>query len=68
MNWRKTILSSGTLSDKMAALTLMIQDSHFHNLGGVDTLVAMVSSKGRREALIALGGSKLNDDRCFWVI
>ncbi|KAI0233815.1 CCAAT/enhancer-binding protein zeta [Lamellibrachia satsuma] len=54
LNWRKTVLSSGTLSDKMAALTLKIQDSHIHNLSGVDTLVAMVSSKGRREALIAL--------------
>jgi len=55
LNWRKTVLSSGTLSDKMAALTLKIQDSHVHNLSGVDTLVAMVGSKGRREALIALG-------------
>ncbi|KAK2192448.1 hypothetical protein NP493_31g05000 [Ridgeia piscesae] len=54
LNWRKTVLSSGTLSDKMAALTLKIQDSHVHNLSGVDTLVAMVGSKGRREALIAL--------------
>lgn len=39
----------------MAALTLLIQESALHNLSSLDMLIGMVSRKGRREALMALG-------------
>lgn len=53
--WLKTVLSSGTLSDKMAALTLLIQESPLHNLASVDSLISMSKKKGRREAMMAVG-------------
>ncbi|CAG5136433.1 unnamed protein product, partial [Candidula unifasciata] len=52
--WLKTVLSSGTLSDKMAALTLLIQESPLHNLASVDSLISMSRKKGRREAMMAV--------------
>ena len=55
MNWMRTVLKSGTLPDKMAALTILIQDSPIHGLGSIDTLVNMAKKKGRREALLAIG-------------
>lgn len=51
----KTVLTSGTLSDKMAALMLLIQESPIHNIASVDTLVAMAKKKGKREAMLATG-------------
>ena len=51
----RTVLTSGTLGDKMAALTLLIQDAPVHNLASVDTLLGMMGRKGRREALMAAG-------------
>nr|KAG5702117.1 hypothetical protein BaRGS_010383 [Batillaria attramentaria] len=51
--WIKTVLTSGTLSDKMAALTLLVQESPLHNLAAIDTLVSMSRKKGKREAMLA---------------
>ncbi|XP_077990982.1 CCAAT/enhancer-binding protein zeta-like [Glandiceps talaboti] len=53
-NWMQTVIKSGTLGDKMAALTVMIQDSSIHNFGKLDTLIAMTKKKGRREAIMAM--------------
>ncbi|XP_035827033.1 CCAAT/enhancer-binding protein zeta isoform X2 [Aplysia californica] len=53
-HWLKTVLSSGTLTDKMAALTLLVQESPLHNLGSVDTLGTMSGKKGRRESMMAV--------------
>lgn len=53
--WLKTVLSSGTLSDKVAALTLLIQESPFHTQASLDTLLAMASKKGKRESILAAG-------------
>ena len=53
-SWLKTVLSGGTLTDKMAALTLLVQDSPLHNLQCLDTLLTMASKKGRRECLMAV--------------
>ncbi len=53
--WMRTVLSSGTASDKLAALTLMIQESPIHTVSCLDTLIGMVKKKGRREALMAIG-------------
>ncbi|KAK7104859.1 CCAAT/enhancer-binding protein zeta-like [Littorina saxatilis] len=52
-NWMKTVLTSGTLSDKMAALTLLVQESPAHNMTALDSLVNMTKKKGKREAMLA---------------
>lgn len=53
--WMKTVVSSGVLGDRMAALTVLIQDAPVHSLDHVETLVSMVSKKGgRRTGLMAL--------------
>ena len=54
-SWLRTVLTSGTLKDKMAAWTLMIQEAPVHNIASLEHLIAMVAKKGRREALMALG-------------
>ncbi|KAJ2776226.1 RNA-binding ribosome biosynthesis protein mak21 [Coemansia interrupta] len=52
------ILSSGTLSDRVSALTLMVQESPVHNVKYLGQLMAMVHKKNRREALMAVGSVK----------
>ncbi|XP_034555142.1 CCAAT/enhancer-binding protein zeta [Notolabrus celidotus] len=54
-NWMKTVVSSGVLADRMAAMTVLIQDAPVHSLLHVENLVAMVKKKGsRRMGLMAL--------------
>lgn len=55
MQWLKTVLSSGTLSDKVAALTLLVQESPVHTLASLDSLLAMAAKKGKRESILAIG-------------
>ncbi|XP_047429177.1 CCAAT/enhancer-binding protein zeta [Mugil cephalus] len=53
--WMKTVVSSGVLADRMAAMTVLIQDAPVHMLEHVENLVAMVKKKGsRRMGLMAL--------------
>eukprot|EP00075_Anas_platyrhynchos_P020432 XP_027309685.1 CCAAT/enhancer-binding protein zeta [Anas platyrhynchos] len=53
--WMKTVVSSGTLPDRMAAMTLLIQDSAVHSLQFVENLVNLVKKKGgRQQSLMAL--------------
>lgn len=53
--WMKTVVSSGVLADRMAAMTVLIQDAPVHALEHVSSLVAMVKRKGsRRMGLMAL--------------
>ncbi|KAI7833255.1 CBF/Mak21 family-domain-containing protein [Kickxella alabastrina] len=52
------ILTSGTLSDRVAALTLIVQESPVHNLKSLAQLMSMVQKKNRREALMAVGSVK----------
>lgn len=69
--WMKTIVSSGTLADRMAAMTLLIQDAAVHSLQFIETLVNMIKKQGsRRQSLMALDTFKellmthlLPDDR-----
>ncbi|XP_007671470.2 CCAAT/enhancer-binding protein zeta isoform X2 [Ornithorhynchus anatinus] len=57
--WMKTIVSSGTLGDRMAAMTLLIQDGAVHTLQYVEILVNLIKKKGsRRQSLMALGTLK----------
>ncbi|XP_020619929.1 CCAAT/enhancer-binding protein zeta-like [Orbicella faveolata] len=52
--WLKSVVSSGTLSDKVAALTVQIQESAVHRLKTLDILISMAKKKGRRESIIAV--------------
>ncbi|KAF8493588.1 CBF/Mak21 family-domain-containing protein [Gautieria morchelliformis] len=48
------VLASGTLSDRLSALTLMVQGSPVHNVRALESLKSMASKKGREESLKAL--------------
>lgn len=48
------VLSSGTLSDRLSALTLMVQASPLHNMRALESLKGMAGKKGREESLKAL--------------
>ncbi|NXD83688.1 CEBPZ protein, partial [Halcyon senegalensis] len=72
--WMKTVVSSGTLADRMAAMTLLIQDSAVHSLQFVENLVSLIKKKGsRHQSLMALDTFKellisdlLPDNRKLW--
>ncbi|RYP24269.1 hypothetical protein DL767_008640 [Monosporascus sp. MG133] len=49
-----TIMSSGTLSDRVSALTLAIQESPVHNVKALDVLIGFASRRSRGQALSAL--------------
>ncbi|XP_034436490.1 CCAAT/enhancer-binding protein zeta isoform X2 [Hippoglossus hippoglossus] len=54
-SWMKTVVSTGVLADRMAAMTVLIQDAAVHTLEHVEGLVSMVKKKGsRRMGLMAL--------------
>lgn len=54
-NWMKTVVSSGVLADRMAAMTVLIQDAPVHTVEHMENLVTMVKKKGsRRMGLMAL--------------
>jgi ribosome biogenesis protein MAK21 len=50
-----TIMTSGTLSDKVSALTLAVQESPVHNIRAFDALMTSASKKSRGQALGAIG-------------
>ncbi|KAF4594509.1 CCAAT-box-binding transcription factor [Ophiocordyceps camponoti-floridani] len=50
-----TIMSSGTLTDKVSALTLAIQESPVHNIRAFDALMGLASKKSRAQAIGAIG-------------
>lgn len=50
-----TIMTSGTMSDKVSALTLAIQESPVHNIKTLDNLVNLAGKKSREQAIAALG-------------
>ncbi|XP_042562955.1 CCAAT/enhancer-binding protein zeta [Clupea harengus] len=53
--WMKAVVSTGTLVDRMAAMTVLIQDTPVHSLEHVESLVSFVKKKGsRRQGLMAL--------------
>lgn len=66
-----TIMSSGTLNDKVSALTLAIQESPVHNIRAFDALLTLASKKSRGQAMGAISalvdllgpGSMLPSDR-----
>jgi ribosome biogenesis protein MAK21 len=50
-----TIMSTGTLSDKVSALTLAVQESPLHNIRAFDALMTLAAKKSRQQALGAIG-------------
>ncbi|CDH11068.1 related to Ribosome biogenesis protein MAK21 [Zygosaccharomyces bailii ISA1307] len=52
------ILASGTLNDKISALTLLIQESPVHNLKSLDTLVSFCNKKSRTSVLQTINALK----------
>jgi CBF/Mak21 family len=53
-NWMKTVLVSGTSSDKLAAYTLLIADSPMLSISYLDSLLSIARHKSRREASMAI--------------
>ena len=53
-----TIMSSGTLSDKVSALTLVIQESPVHTVKSFESLLALAKKRSRGQAVTALGALK----------
>ena len=49
----RSVLKTGTLRDKLAAHTLLLQNSALHNLSSIKTMMEIVKSKGKREYLLA---------------
>jgi len=52
--WFKTVMKSGTVTDRCSALTLAVQASPLHALEELKSLGEMAKSKSRHEALLAL--------------
>ncbi|KAL3658697.1 hypothetical protein V7S43_016333 [Phytophthora oleae] len=53
-----TMMKSGTLADRVAALTLTSQTSPLHSLLRLGQLITMASKKARRESLMAVDSLK----------
>ena len=50
----QTVVTSGVLADKVAALTLQLQTAPVHAVAALDGLLTMFKKKGRRETLAAM--------------
>ncbi|MCJ1382614.1 hypothetical protein MMC17_005727 [Xylographa soralifera] len=53
-----TIMTAGTLSDKISALTLSVQESPVHNMKALDALIALGKKRSRGQAVEVLGALK----------
>ncbi|KIY01257.1 uncharacterized protein Z520_02809 [Fonsecaea multimorphosa CBS 102226] len=53
-----TVISSGTLSDKISALTLAVQDSPIHNIKALETLIGLARKRSRSQAVDVLRALK----------
>lgn len=53
-----TIMSSGTLEDKISALTLLVQESPLHNTKAFESLLGLAKKKSRNQALMAVAAVK----------
>ncbi|EFX05867.1 ccaat-box-binding transcription factor [Grosmannia clavigera kw1407] len=50
-----TIMSSGTMSDKVSALTLEVQEAPVHNIKAFESLLGLAAKRSRGQAIAALG-------------
>jgi ribosome biogenesis protein MAK21 len=53
-----TVIASGTLSDKISALTLAVQESPVHNVKALETLVGLAKKRSRAQAVDVLRALK----------
>ncbi|KIW33944.1 uncharacterized protein PV07_00755 [Cladophialophora immunda] len=53
-----TVISSGTLSDKISALTLAVQESPIHNIRALETLIGLARKRSRSQAVDVLRALK----------
>jgi ribosome biogenesis protein MAK21 len=53
-----TIMASGTLSDKISALTLNVQESPLHNTKALETLISLGKKRSRAQAVEVLRSLK----------
>lgn len=53
-----TIMSSGTLEDKISALTLLVQESPLHTMKAFENLLGLSKKKSRNQALMAVAALK----------
>ena len=53
-----TVITSGTLSDKISALTLAVQDSPIHNKKALETLLSLSKKRSRSQAVDVLRALK----------
>lgn len=53
-----TIMTSGTLSDKISALTLAVQESPLHNTKALETLITLGGKRSRAQAVEVLRSLK----------
>lgn len=53
-----TVIQSGTLSDKISALTLAVQDSPVHNVKALESLINLASKRSRSQAVDVLRALK----------
>ncbi|KAK2750339.1 hypothetical protein FQN57_003819 [Myotisia sp. PD_48] len=53
-----TIVSSGTLSDKISALTLSVQESPLHNVKALESLIGLAKKRNRTQAVEVLRSLK----------
>jgi ribosome biogenesis protein MAK21 len=56
--WIEDIISSGTASDRIAGLTMMVQQEPLHTLSYLDNLVSLSLKKEQRLALMAMEALK----------
>ncbi|KAG0006584.1 hypothetical protein BGZ65_006369 [Modicella reniformis] len=57
-NFVSTIMSSGTLNDRVSALTLLVQESPLHTTKSLDKLISMAEKKNRTEAIKSIESLK----------
>lgn len=53
-----TVISSGTLSDKISALTLAVQESPLHNMKALEHLISLAGKRSRSQAVDVLKALK----------
>lgn len=67
LQWMKTMMSKGTISDKIAAFTVSIQDSPICSLETVRSLVGMVKV-GKKKECVAVIGNESCFSMCYMLI
>ena len=60
------MLNSGTLTDKTAAMTGLIQHDPVHNIDMIEDLLSMANKSGKREAQLAI--HSLRELFTLWIL